>query len=974
MAVLLSLPLRTPIRDGESLDSWIDAFARRSQISPREVLRALGIDYPAHTVAQLLDHTSDARLRHIEAATGLAPHRLDAAVAAGLAGAAHLRSRGSRYCPACLAESGGRWQLIWRTKWTVACLHHRTLLRETCPACDTIPRRGLISASRERPPARCEHILDKRTQQRCRTDLADAVTVSATAEAIDAQTWIETLLAQAHDRTGAQARGIIADLHAVCAWLLRNDEASLLAAADRMDPGRTRSRAAMDASGGDPALTAAMLIRAKTILGPDEHVASRSIRHLVDISGRGKRIPPPRMNNPVWYSGTTARFQNRYLRAVDTDLAPTERLRLRSTLPEAGLPGDRAPSRTHMIPQLIWPDWAGRLLPSEGHWADLHRGVMSAALLIPGHPERNQSEEIAGFNARISRAAIAMPLRGHDQVIRALARIAAYLDEHGSPIDYHRRRRRIPGETIDWRTWWELACSADAHPGDEATGQRLLNVNRYLNQLLTGADLADPRHRLAFTGSDDRSHHLRFTLNMTMGLRQALREHAAAVLARLDIDEPLTWSPPAGLADGLTLPGIEVAELDIDKIEQLVIVEKRRLVDVADIIGVHIEHIRFALERLDRPQRAWPKGTPPGARRREQQAQALLTREFFEREHIDGQRSLKQLSAETGFSITELSQYARRRGVTIRKGQAPTRIDPTWLREQYLDRRRNMSDIAAELGTIHGVIANALERFDIPARPTTGVASWTETNRTYDNLPDGVRAALEGTYNGWERLRRFQITMQFPALKPAAAYLGIKQANLASQLELLERHLGDALFTRYKRPTAQQPTTLGRNLLDELASEPVHTQMVTALGETNCPPMPPPTSLSTIRPFDDLAVQPLSHYRGQEKLLRIIAGHGLDTEFCCIEIAAQANAHNSTTNRLLIRMAAANWVTRREETETERETRVRTNSRARQRIYYRFTPDGHKAALRSLHLTESDKPMRKQRRQNDGKTHDSPRR
>lgn len=973
MTVLLPLPLRTPIHDGESLDSWIDALARRNQISPRELLRALGIDYPAHTVAQLLDHTGSARLRHIEAAAGLPPHRLDTAVAAALAGARQLRSRGSRYCPACLGEGGGRWALIWRTKWAVACLHHRTLLHDRCPGCDTIPRRGLIRASRQRLLTGCEHILDKHTQARCRTDLATATLVEAAPEALDAQTWIEALLEQVHGPDGTQARGIIADLHAVCAWLLSNDEPSLLVAAAQISPGRTSGRDEADTSGGDPALTAVLLVRAKTILGPDDDAASRSIRHLVDISGRGKRIPPPRMNNPVWYSATTTRFQNRYLRAVDTDLAPTERLRLKTTLPNACLPGDRAPARAPMIPQLIWPDWAGRLLPSEGHWADLHRGMMSAALLIPGHPERNQSEEITEFNARISRASISVPLRGHDQVIRALARIAHHLDEHGSPIDYRRRRQRIPAETIDWQTWWELACSVDAHPGDEGTQQRLRNANRYLNQLLTGSDLADRRNVLAFAGSDDRSHHLRFTLSMSMPLRQALHDYADSVLEKFDIDEPLTWSPPAALADGLVLPGIDIAELDIDKIEQLVIVEQRRLVDVADILGVHIEHIRFALERLDRPQRTWLKGTPPAARRREQRAESQLTREFFEREHLTGQRSLRELSAETGFSITELSQYARRCGVTIRKGPAPTRIDPLWLREQYLERRRNMADIAAELGTIPGVIANALERFDIPTRPATGVASWTETNRTYNDLPDSVRAAVEGTYNGWERLRRFQIAMQFPMLKPAAEHLRIKQANLASQLELLERHLGAALFTRYNRPAPQKPTTLGQSLLDELATDSVQAQMIAALGEANCPPMPPPQAISVIRPFDDLAVQPISHYRGQEELLRVIADHGLDTDFCCIEIAAQAKTGTSTTNRLLIRMAAANWVTRRHETEAERQARVRTNSRARQRIYYRFTPDGHKAALRSLRLTESDKPMRRPRRQNDGKTHDSPR-
>ncbi|MFI7524576.1 TniQ family protein [Nocardia salmonicida] len=972
MTILLSLPLRTPIIEGESLDSWVDAMARRSQISARDLLRALGIDYPNLTIGQLIDHTSASRLRHIEAATGLPPHRLDAAVGTALGGAMRLRPDGSRYCPACLAESGGRWVLRWRTKWAVACLRHKTLLHDTCPGCRTIARRGFVSSSRERPAARCEQILDTESRTRCGIDLAATGLVSAAADALEVQAWIEGLLDQVHGPNDENARGVLIDLHAVCGWLLSNDEAPLVQAANRIHPGRTDGRNYGDASGGDAALTAAVLGRAQTILGTDDAAALDAIRHVIDISDVGRRIPPPKMRNPVWYSATTARFRNRYLRAVDADLAPTERLRLRTTLPTAALTGENAPDRARMIPQLIWPDWAGRLLPSQGHWADLHRATMSAALLIPGHPDRYQGGDVRQFNARVNRATLATPLRGFSTVIMALARIADYLDQHGTSIDYQRRREFFPAETIDRATWRELACSVDAHPGDDSTQVRLRSANRYLQQLLTGADLADPRHPLAFRSSDDRNHHLRFTIAMTLPLRQALREYAAGVLTHLEIDEPLTWSPPTALADGLELPGVDIEQLDMDKIEQLVIVEQRRLVDVADILGVHIEHIRFALERLDRPQRAWSASAPPAAWLREQQADKLLTAEFFQREHIEAGHSLKALSQRTGFGISVLSQFARRRGIAVRQGPAPTPIDPDWLREQYLDRRRNMTDIAAELGVVGESVGNALRRFGIPTR-APGVASWTETNLTHDDLPDNVRVAVEGTYNGWKRLRHFEIAMRFSMLKPAAEYLGVASTVLAIQLEHLERDLGSALFTRYSRPAAQTPTALGQALLDELATAAVQARVIAALGGSGCPAMPTPEVLANLRPFDDLEVLPVSLYRGRDRLLRIVSDHGPDTEFCCIEVAKTADAGVSSVNRLLKRMAAANWVTRRPETEAERAARLRTDFRARQRIYYRFTADGYQAAVRSLQPQEGDKPMRRKRRQTTGKSHGSPR-
>ncbi|MFD3805974.1 TniQ family protein [Streptomyces sp. NPDC058619] len=56
-------------------------------------------------------------------------------------GHAHWRFYGttSRYCPACLAQSRGRWQLRWRLGWTFACPRHLLLLLERCPVCGKHP-------------------------------------------------------------------------------------------------------------------------------------------------------------------------------------------------------------------------------------------------------------------------------------------------------------------------------------------------------------------------------------------------------------------------------------------------------------------------------------------------------------------------------------------------------------------------------------------------------------------------------------------------------------------------------------------------------------------------------------------------------------------------------------------------------------------------------------------------------------------
>ena len=43
------------------------------------------------------------------------------------------RAAGSRFCPECLAQTGGRWQLAWRLGWSFACLIHSRLLADACP-------------------------------------------------------------------------------------------------------------------------------------------------------------------------------------------------------------------------------------------------------------------------------------------------------------------------------------------------------------------------------------------------------------------------------------------------------------------------------------------------------------------------------------------------------------------------------------------------------------------------------------------------------------------------------------------------------------------------------------------------------------------------------------------------------------------------------------------------------------------------
>ena len=131
-----TLPLRLAPLPGEALDSWLDALAHRLKVPLIDLHWALGLpggphnvlrkdDIPANRVVLLRDHEAQA----ISGATGVPVPLIHSMTMARYDQRAIMidrasrrvslramwgRGRGSRYCPGCLADTGGRWQLRWR--------------------------------------------------------------------------------------------------------------------------------------------------------------------------------------------------------------------------------------------------------------------------------------------------------------------------------------------------------------------------------------------------------------------------------------------------------------------------------------------------------------------------------------------------------------------------------------------------------------------------------------------------------------------------------------------------------------------------------------------------------------------------------------------------------------------------------------------------------------------------------------------
>lgn len=97
-----------------------------------------------------------------------------------------------------------------------------------------------------------------------------------------------------------------------------------------------------------------------------------------------------------------------------------------------------------------------------------------------------------------------------------------------------------------------------------------------------------------------------------------------------------------------------------------------------------------------------------------------LTEKFLRREYVDGRRTVVSIAAEVGCGEKLVRDALARGGIATRgrgRRQAPAALTEAYLREHYLTRRKTMTEIAATLGTTVTTVSDHLDRFGIPARP-----------------------------------------------------------------------------------------------------------------------------------------------------------------------------------------------------------------------------------------------------------------
>jgi hypothetical protein len=741
-----ALPLRVQALAGECLDSWLEALARRNGISVSVLLPAFGWQAPS-SAARLSLAVPPGILRRAEKQAGLPGGRLDKAVLDPYLPFGPVRRDGSRYCPQCLAARDGRWMLSWRLPWTFACAAHGTVLLDDCPACGRPPRRNLSWAGLN-PAGTCP--APTGDGARCEASLAAVPAERASGALLAAQQWISALTASAASGHG-EAATAPGDLPVVAGWLLRHAPAGDITALGAQAGPTWQSwlaqrQPARDVPPPGALLTGIAAALAMPVIRPGDAEAIGEIRARMP-PGHDPRCPRPTAMMPSQWSRLSEAARGRFLRAMDPGLISLDRLRYRTGTARASIPAGtpaQLAARARCVPQLLWPGWAVRLMPPEGLAAVPFRSAIATCLLLPGKTTR-AIHPGDGPHSHRSSVAINSILRsltaaGHDSALTAVALLAAYLDDHGSPVDYQRRRDLIPAEAISKDQWLQACGRASAHPGKGDRRRR--DAGRYVYELLTGADFTDSRCPLAFTNRQDKSRYLGFTDTLTTPLRAELHDHATGLLARLCISEPLTWEPPASCCQGITLPGRDPGDIDIDAVTRLVITDGTPPGTAAAQLGTTISHVRLALEKAPRPARLWAPSTPPAAWGKWQdRARTLLTREFFDREYTTARKPLRQIEAETGIPRTHLAARARDHGIPLTSAWQPTPIDPQWLRDQYA--RRSYSDIAAELDVSVMTVIAAARRHQIPSRPK-GVHSRPDMITTLgEDIPSDIRRTVE---------------------------------------------------------------------------------------------------------------------------------------------------------------------------------------------------------------------------------------
>lgn len=836
MTSIRTLPIRLAPLDGEALDSWLEALAHRSDAAWIDILHAVGLTLGRFGTFPWIVNVPGPQVASISAAVEISAGTVRAMTLAHfdqtpLRTIARrpkvsrvfpwARASGSRYCPQCLAESDGRWQLTWRLGWSFACLTHACLLADVCPECVGMPRVRAIPAHYTPVPGHCARQVSSgghQSQTRCGGSLTEAVTpqLSRDHPVLSAQATVDDIFRSGTADLGRYRSNpqpslhALADIRHLAAHLLAKEKRSSIdeiVGLDQLgvsyDPRHAHIRSARRGDWGAEqwaitphasiaavGITAAVLAMSKPPTGAAQVTRARywAVRPMVEAVALGNVVRPS--DELRYRTNSVARSSHE-------------------------MESRRIAALTRRTPTMLWPAWSLRFALPRSAQRQLRPALSSFLLLVD--TRLDLADAAALLNSRLHRHACSRVLQllsnrtDWPETRIALGRLADYLVDHDTPIDYERRRQLNYAALLPDEVWSRICrdtCTPAGHPA------RARIVRYYLYERLSGRPVDDLP--LAHVVGETHTKVNNFPLYLTSDLACALAEYCRNFLADNDIsDEPPFWSPPTDVLAGMQLPGPDPESVDISTMVRLTGETCWSGTRIAAMLDTTLPVVRHLSELSVDTVRS-PHDLPLTRRGRGglKRARSALAPEDLAKLYWQDFRSLREIAAEVGVDGKIIKQLAREYGIEVRPpGQLPRQvIDRDWLYEQYVVKRRTLQDIGIECGISPSNMARWAKRHSIPLRSRGGIShrAHLADQIAADTVPVLIRPALAGV-GGWQRLERLAIAVQFHTLTAAARQLGAP--GLVGQIERIEAELGFRVLVRAQRGRAMQLTDDGRRVL-----------------------------------------------------------------------------------------------------------------------------------------------------------------
>ncbi|MGH3678771.1 MAG: TniQ family protein [Natronosporangium sp.] len=814
MTATVWAPQRLPIPmeplGGEALDSWIEAYARRLRVSSSDLLEHLGLGGArlAHMVTLLTPPEQDV----LTAATGVQRQQLAAMTLHRFDGIAvsinHIRRclahppawrrhTGSRFCPACLGGSAGRWQLTWRLPWSFACPIHQCLLVDYCAGCRGRPAPHRHGLGQPTAGGTCTAPARSATRQwrvsPCGHDLASIDTIRLPPEGpvLAAHQYIQDIITTAVAHTGAHAaaRRSLAELHTLAykglaalhatAGDMPEPVEQIIAQCGGTTPAPRRALDSFDAHA--VAVGSAIAVTAHRS-GPAADAALTWIIH----GDRSRRQPaePHRLLQP-WRQANPA-LTARVLAALDAHLSVGDRLGYGTAHPAPRAPGDSQPDPTRRaaaLAALLWPTWSIRMLPvtrASPIGLEAARAALAALTLLPDtHLSYQQALHQLGNHT--GNNAIGGLLAGLDPdqlttMIRLLTQLARALDTDPPPINYTRRRALLSaGAAIDPGAYAAFATRRGWRPPSRL---QLRILDHHLAVALTGAHRpqGDPDR----PGAVEVWNPLLFTL--PTALREFVDRQASDLLRAHGINEPLTWHPPLPETPAAHWPGLDPDTINAEQLAAAVAEHAHHRCAasrVGELTGLHGVHLRLATQilTLDMPEQQWDN-----------------LADGSDRDLTDPVR-LGHLYQDQNLALHELARLALTSEPHVRRVLTRTGITPestrsrrasiprVWFEQHYLNTGKSLEQVAAETGYSRNTLSKYARQHDIPiGRPANPFDSWPKST-----MPSAAVIVACSGPRGIEYVQNILRMPGHPTRRAAAVAIGITEKQLSKQRQRVER-------------------------------------------------------------------------------------------------------------------------------------------------------------------------------------------